>query len=96
MGSGGIAQKQVREIMNNTTYETPELTELGILNVDTLSSSGGGKKGGGKKGGGKPRLNEVASLKQGDHGGGNPWEECRPPQDKSKGFLESEICFDAL
>ena len=31
-------------IMNKIMYVTPELVELGILNVDTLSQSGGGKK----------------------------------------------------
>ena len=60
----------VREIKMKTTYETPELTELGILNVDTLSNSGGGKKGGGKK---------ALAVRKLDHGGG--YEECHPDED---------------
>lgn len=67
MGSGGNAQiNKCGRFMNTTTYETPELTELGILNVDTLSMSGKGK-GKGKGKGGTRVLRQEGGRKKDMH-----------------------------
>ncbi len=70
--------------MMATTYETPELTELGILNVDTLSKSGGPIK---KKATRKALLNGGA-------GPGYDMQDPYCPEVKSSDFLLEEICFD--
>lgn len=44
IGSGENFRIGERELMETSLYETPELTELGVLNVDTLSGSMGKKK----------------------------------------------------
>ena len=67
--------------MMATTYETPELTELGILNVETLSNSGGGNK--------KKKAPRQTLL----NGGGGPKKDMHENPCKEERYLDQDICW---